>query len=83
MNKEQSVSTKKSCFVSKHELATKVDERGHEDRNEYKEDDEEKAIKEHSLIVNSLGLTLIKKILVCILKLVKYTITLINHLKIH
>ena len=76
MNKEQSVSTKKSCFVSKHE-------RGHEDRNEYKEDDEEKAIKEHSLIVNSLGLTLIKKILICILKLVKYTITLINHLKNH
>ena len=42
-----------------------------------------KSQQEKSLVVNLLGLILMDKILICMLKLVKYTITLINHVKSH
>ena len=42
-----------------------------------------KSQQEKSLVVNLLELILMDKILICMLKLVKYTITLINHVKSH
>ena len=50
------------------------------DRKKTKEEEREKDLK-NILDVNLLELILVKKILMCMLKLVKYTITLMNQLK--
>ena len=62
------------CFP-KYKLTIEVDEKGHKDRNKYNEIERQKSIKK-SLVVNLLELILMDKILICMLKLVKYTITI-------
>ena len=67
-------------YFPRHKLAIEGDGKGHKDINKCKEIKREKAAKEH-LGFNFFGLILMKKILMCMLKLVKYTVTLINHLQ--
>ena len=64
----------------RHRLAIEVDKKGHKDRNKCKKVEREQTIKKH-LDLNFLGLILMKNILKCILRLVKYTIILLDHLK--
>ena len=66
-------------YFPKHRLALESDEKGHKDRNENDEVKNENNMN-NILIVNLLGLILMKKILICMLKLVKYTLTLLNQL---
>ena len=68
-------------YIPEHRLAVEIDENVHKDKNEYKELKKKNAIKK-TLIVILLGLILVKKISMSMLKLVKYTITLKNHPKI-
>ena len=65
-----------------HELAIEVDEKGHTDRDEKKENEREEKIKKN-LDVNLLELILMQKIMIFLLRLVKYKITLLNQLKNH
>ena len=73
-----------SCKINlhfpRHRLAIEVDKKGHKDRNKCKKVEREQTIKKH-LDLNFLGLILMKNILKCILRLVKYTIILLDHLK--
>ena len=67
-------------YFPRHKLAIEVDEKGHKGRDNHKEIERENTIK-NILIVNLLELNFMKSILTCMMKLVKYTIALINHLK--
>ena len=69
------------CIFLTHKLAIEIDEKGHKDRDKYKEIERENSIKKNILTVNLLELILVKKILMCTFKLIKYTITLLNHPK--
>lgn len=67
-------------YFPKHRLALESDEKEHKDRNENDEVKNENNIN-NILIVNLLVLILMKNILICMLKLVKYTFTLMNQLE--
>ena len=69
------------CIFLTHKLAIEIDEKGHKDRDKYKEIERENSIKKNMLTVNLLELILVKKILMCTFKLIKYTIRLSNHPK--
>lgn len=60
--------------------ANQVDKKSQKERNEDKEIDIKRAI-EKELICKFIRINLDEKRLICMLKLLKYTITLINHLK--
>ena len=67
-------------YFPRHKLAIEVDEKGQKGRDNHKEIERENTIK-NILIVNLLELNFMKSILTCMMKLVKYTIAVINHLK--
>ena len=66
-------------YFTEHKLTIEVDEKRHTDRNIGYEINKQKAI-EKNLELSLLKLILMKKIMIFLLKLVKYTITL-NQLK--
>ena len=67
-------------YFPKNELTIKVDEKGHIDRDE-KEQIERKMALEKQLAFRLLELILMQKIMIFLLKLVKYRTTLLNQLK--
>ena len=71
-----------NLYFPKHGLTVKVDEKGYKGKNEYKEVEKENALKE-DLDCKFIRINPDEKDLICMLKLVKYTITLIYHLKNH
>ena len=74
------LSYKTDLYFPQHKLAIEVDEKGHIDRDEEKRQKDKKQQK-NNLVVNLLELILIKRILIFMLKLVKYTITSMNKIK--
>ena len=61
-------------------LAIEVDEKGHTDRDEEKENEREEKIKKN-LDVNLLELVFMQKIMIFLLILVKKRVTLLNQIK--
>ena len=61
-------------------LAIEVDEEGHTDRDEEKENKREEKIKKN-LDVNLLELVFMQKIMIFLLRLVKKRVTLLNQIK--
>ena len=61
-------------------LAIEVDEKGHTDRDEEKENEREEKIKKN-LDVNLLELVFMQKIMIFLLRLVKKRVTLLNQIK--
>ena len=68
-------------YFPKHKLAIEVDEKGHIDRDEKKKEIERQTRLKKNLDVNLLELMLMQKIMIYLLKSVKYRITLLNQLK--
>ena len=66
------------CF-SEHELVVEIDEKGHIDRNQNKENKRQR--QKNVLTANFIGLILMQNNLMFLLKLVKYKITLLNQMK--
>ena len=66
------------CF-SEHELVVEIDEKGHIDRNQNKENKRQR--QKNVLTANFIGLILMQNNLIFLLKLVKYKITLLNQMK--
>ena len=60
-------------------LAIEVDEKGHTDRDEEKENEREEKIKKN-LDVNLLELVFMQKIMIFLLRLVKKRVTLLNQI---
>ena len=68
-------------YFSEHKLVVEIDEKGHIDRNQ--NNVFETQIKTEKLLNGKfIGLILMQKILIFLLKLVKYKITLLNQIKI-
>ena len=67
-------------YFSEHEVVVEIDEKGHIYRNQYKENEMKIKI-ENILVANFIGLILMQKILIILLKLVKYKIKLPNQRK--
>ena len=68
-------------YFSEHEFVVEIDEKGHIDRNQNKEN-ERQAKQKNILIANSFtGLILMQRVLIFFLKLVKYKITLLIQMK--
>ena len=61
-------------------VAIEVDEKGHTDRDEEKENEREEKIKKN-LDVNLLELVFMQKIMIFLLRLVKKRVTLLNQIK--
>ena len=61
-------------------LAIEVDEKGHTDRDEEKENERKEKIKKN-LDVNLLELVFMQKIMIFLLRLVKKRVTLLNQIK--
>ena len=74
------LSYKTDLYLPQDKLAIEVDEKGHIDRDEEKRQ-KDKRQQKNNLVVNLLELILIKRILIFMLKLVKYTITSMNKIK--
>ena len=68
------------AYFSKYKLAVEVGEQGHKDRNIDYEIQRQKAL-EKEFGCEFIRINLTKKILIFLLKLVKYKITLLNQLK--
>ena len=62
-------------------FAVEIDEKGHTDRNQDKENERQTKIEKHSYYKFFAGLILMQKALIFFLKLVKYRITLLNQAK--
>ena len=67
-------------YFSEHKLAIEVDEKGHKDREEHKEIERQKAIEKELDCEFLLELILMNKTLIWTFTLVKYKVTLLNHL---
>ena len=67
-------------YFPDHKLAIEVDEIGHKDRNEDKEEEKKYRI---SSVVNLSGLILMKKYLISLCKLVEYITILVDQIKIN
>ena len=63
-----------------HKLAIEIDEKGHTDRDEKKKKMKEKKKEKNNLHVNLLELILMQKIMIFVLRLVKYMLTLLNQM---
>ena len=66
-------------FFPAHKLGIEIDENGHLDRSEIKEQEREQTIKKPKLILSALILT--KKILILMMKLVKFKILFMSLVK--
>ena len=64
-------------YFPEHKLTIEIDKKITQRQNKTKEDIRKKLLKKN-LVVKSLGSILMEKILISMLKLVKYTITLLN-----
>ena len=68
-------------YFFEHKFAVEIDEKGHADRNQDKENERQTKIEKHSDGKFLTGLILMQRVLTFLLKLVKHKTTLLNQMK--
>ena len=68
-------------YIFEQKFAVEIEEKGHTDRNQEKEYERQTKTENHSDCKFFAGLMLMQRVLIVLLKLVKYVITLVNQTK--